>query len=374
MPVAVNFGLREELMKVVPTLSLCYQCGTCSTNCPITDDSFNIRLIIKKSQLGAVDPRDFKVIWDCVTCGTCQSLCPTGVEITNVIEMLRTLAVKSKVFPTKINEILWKIYENQNPWGYTATDKRRFLAQFGNLINNENPDVLIYPCCLSIGDPRVTRHIKALIRILTKAGLKVGMYTGLTCCGDIISHTGNKAFYEEYTTKVRDALMQYKAPIIVTLSPHCEYSLKRYVKGVRVVHYVELLKELIDSGKLKLDGKKVDVKVTYHDPCYLAKHQGVIEEPRQIIRSIPGVKLIEMEHSGKRALCCGAGGGGIALETRVSTELSKRRLKEALDTGASIMLTACTYCFRMFEDANKVMRTNIKIMDLAEFIDSVLGD
>ncbi|MGC8606453.1 MAG: (Fe-S)-binding protein [Vulcanisaeta sp.] len=374
MPVTVNFGLREELLKVVPTLSLCYQCGTCSTYCPITDESYNIRLIVKKAQLGIVDPKDFKVIWDCVTCGTCQTLCPNNVEIVNLVEVIRTMAMKSKVFPTKINEILWKIYENQNPWGYTVTDKRRFLAQFSGLINNENPDVVIYPCCLSIGDPRVQKHIKALIRVLTKAGLKVGMYTGLSCCGDIIEHTGNKVFYEEYTAKLRDSIMSsVKAPVIVTLSPHCEYSLKKYLKGVKVVHYVELLDELIRSGKLKID-KKADITVTYHDPCYLSKHQRIIEEPRRVITSVPGVRLVEMAHSREKSLCCGAGGGGIALETRVSTDLSKRRLKEAIDTGASIVLTACTYCFRMLEDANKVVKTNMKVMDLVEFLDSIMGD
>jgi Fe-S oxidoreductase len=196
------------------------------------------------------------------------------------------------------------------------------------------------------------------------------------CCGDIARRVGEEGLFEEQADKTAGIFRKYGVSEVVTSSPHCFNLFKHeYPAGaVRFRHYTQLLDELLGQGRLA-PLAPLDAVVTYHDPCYLGRYNHVYDAPRRLLRAIPGVRLVEMAHHGPDSLCCGGGGGRMWQELEGEKKLSEVRAREAAETGAQILVTACPYCLIMLEDALKTagLEGRLAIMDLNEVLGRSLG-
>lgn len=379
--IILDYEKIERLAKLTEGNStLCYQCGTCSATCPyafLGEKDISVRRLIRYAQFG--QPVDDTSLWLCSMCAHCDFSCPRGVEITKVLRGLRVLAQEQKWVPNKVNETLWMLYENGNPWGYTKVDMKKALIKMKvkQKVKANPAEVAIHACCMAYIDPRIQKMTKNVLSILDKAEVSYNYYTGeKACCGDFIYQVGEDAFLEEFINQKIAELENINAGVLLVISPHTQYMFKHvYPKfGVNlpaeVVHYTEYLAELIDNGKIKVN--KLNEQVTYHDPCYLGrKGDGIFEEPRKIIELVSNDNFVEMEHNKNNALCCGAGGGLMFLDIDERPP-STLRIDEANETGAKLLATACPYCIRMFDDAAKISKKAPEILDVSELLTKAL--
>lgn len=356
----LDFSIRGRIMEASGgTLSLCYQCGTCTASC-LLSPAISVRRVVGEAQIGVIRGEDS---WRCLTCRYCEEACPRGVKIADVMLGARAVLYEGRTVPGRLVDGLWRIYETGNPLG---SPRRATSSGLGG-------DVLVYSCCMNIYDRRLQRAARSLIETLSRSGVRVTYaLDGGSCCGDLVYNAGD-VYYLEELARGNVALMERLKPtVIVVISPHCYNMLARVYPryGAKppapVVHYTKLLAELIASGRVRPG--RLKATVTYHDPCYLGRWSGLYEEPREIIQHIDGIKLIEMEHNRGRSLCCGGGGGAFWSGNLEARSVTRLRLREAIATGSQVMATACPYCTRMFEDELKVARYTLSILDVAELL------
>jgi Fe-S oxidoreductase len=363
-------GMDEMTRKA---LSACYQCGTCTAVCPV---GVPVRGIVRAAQLGirgmsAGESR----LWNCATCKLCELSCPRRVSIVDVLHFLRIASAGAKGTPSKLETAMWGVYEDGNPWGGSRPTRAKWAE--GLHVRNaleEKVDYLLYVGCAASFDTRLQRISRSLVRLLDAAGVNFGVLgSSEDCCGDVVYQAGEEGFLEELVQKNLGLFDRTGAQGVVSISPHCHTMFKdvypRYGTAPRAVHYTELLAELLDKGRLKAKGAGDGAtSVTYHDPCYLGRYQGVYEQPRKILESIPGVKLLEMDATRSNALCCGGGGGQMWLDV-VGDRPSHKRVQQAVGTGASALVTSCPYCVQNFEDAAKTSGLNeLRVSDIAELL------
>jgi Fe-S oxidoreductase len=373
--VRLRFEAREELAKLSRgAIYECFQCGTCTATCPLTP-STGIRRAIRSLQLGLVEPA-YETAWSCVSCGLCEARCPHQVPIAEALRSARVKLYEARRAPERVDEVLWSVYEEGNP---LSMPRRERNAWARGLPLSGKADVLIYPCCLQAYDPRQQKILRALVALLARAGYRVGLASDAVCCGDAVYWAGEEGLLEELAKANADALESSQASIIVVPSPHALYMLTkvypRYGAKVsaKLVHPVQLLAEAVNEGRLGEARLGAELVVTYHDPCYLGRRLGVYDEPRRLVGIVEGVKLVEMPRSREDSLCCGGGGGAMWLENRSARRLAAERLREAKATGARVLVTACPYCTRMFEDEERLMRTGLRVLDVVELLASALG-
>jgi Fe-S oxidoreductase len=283
--------------------------------------------------------------------------------------------------PDLMNQTLERLFNYENPWVSSKREKAAWTKDLDipalKRGGNEVEFCYFVGCTTSI-DARAQAIAKSFSTILKRTRVPFGILGEKEpCCGDIARVVGEVGLFQEKKENCVDLFGQYNIKEVVTSSPHCfhaflnEYPEKNF--GVR--HYSLVLRELIGNGRLKFktNGK---LTVTYHDPCYLGRHNRIFEEPREVIRSIPGTRLIEMSHHGPDSLCCGAGGGRMwqGKELDGDVRMSEIRIKEARATGAEILITACPLCLIMLEDASKTLglEKELKVMDLNELVLSSL--
>ena len=355
-------------------LSLCYQCGTCTAICPA---GVPVRSLIRNAQLGVDsvlgDPR----LWNCVTCKLCEIGCPRGVRITDTIHSLRVAAYAGKKVPQKLEAALWGVYEDANPWGGKKADRTKW-AEGLQIAQGGPAKYLLYVGCAASFDPRLQHVARSLASILGKAGVDFTILgSAESCCGDVVYQMGEEGFFEELVQGNLKTFQKTGAEAIIAVSPHCFNMFRsvypRYGNGMpAAVHYTEFLAGLLDKGSLgmgRIDGGE---SITYHDPCYLGRYQGVYEEPRKLLEGVPGIKLTEMDDTRANSLCCGGGGGGMWVDHE-GERPSMLRVKQAADTGASQMVTSCPYCIQNFEDSAKTASIDMGVMDVSEVIARALG-
>lgn len=367
--VSVNEVLWDRLNQAVAPMTLCYQCGVCTAICPlsVTGHSPSVRKLVRSAQAGLMTGTN--EAWLCTTCKLCEFTCPRGVPIVDVLHALRTVAFSEHKAPPKLEEVLWKVYENGNPWGEPKSARAKWAEGLNIKDAFEGVDVLLYTGCISSYDPRLQKVAKSLSNVLKSAGVDFGVLKAQEkCCGDSVYQAGEDAYLEELITENIATFSKTKASVVVSISPHCFNMFKtiypKYGATFRAVHYTELLADLLDSGKLKPQ-RHLDTAVTYHDPCYLSRYHGIQEPPRKILESIKGVKLLEMPNSKENTLCCGGGGGRIFQETE-GERLSNVRIREAAETGAHMLATSCPYCIQNFEDSIKTQGKSMQTFDVAE--------
>ena len=355
---------------------LCYQCGLCTGVCPWNKvSSLMVRRMMHEAQLGLVDFED-EAWWNCVTCRACVQRCPRGVEIIDVMRSSRRISVGFGVgyVPESLKLTLTNIAAVGNPMG-EAVEKRTDWTK-GIDVQSFTPDMelLYFSCCVPAYDPQVRSMATSLVNIFNKAGIKFGII-GLEekCCGESVRKAGNENLFQTLAGSNIATFKEKGVKKVVVSSPHCFHTFKNEYPELgsdfEVVHYTTYLASLIREGRLKLN-KPVEKQVIYHDPCYLGRHNGIYNDPREVLVSIPGLQLLDFPESREDSLCCGGGGGRIWMETKKGERFSDLKLEQAIDMGAQVLTTACPYCIQNFNDGVLSMDKGdtIEVKDIAELV------
>ena len=363
------------------TFKFCYQCGKCETLCPWNYvRQFPVRKIINQSKFGVV-PFESEDVWLCATCGKCPPRCPRGVKIIDVMRAVRRLLVPDGVVPASIPSLrstMTNLASVGNPWGQEPNERANWAKDLGVKEFDETTEVLYFPCCYPSYDPRLKKVSQATATILTKAGVDFGILGSKEmCCGESVRKAGNETLFKRLARENIKTFIDSGVKKIVVSSPHCFHTFKNeyteFKANFEVVHITQYIHELINEGKLQIT-KEYPKKVTYHDPCYLGRHNGVFDEPREILQKIPGLEYLEMYESREDSLCCGMGGGRAWMETPKEERFSNIRVNQAVGVGAEVLATACPYCVSALEDSKLVTNhaDDIEIKDITEILQEVI--
>jgi Fe-S oxidoreductase len=305
------------------------------------------------------------VLWSCTMCGACVQQCPVDIaHIDHIADMRRYQVLMASEFPSELNGLFKNIETKGNPWGMNASDRNAWIAEvefpvrvFGMDGEDQIPadvEYLFWVGCAGAFEDRAKQTTKAVAELLHMAGVEfMVLGEGETCNGDPARRAGNEFLFQMQAMQNVEVLNEIKAKKIVVTCPHCLNTLGREYPQMgghyEVVHHTELLSKLVDDGKLT-SVKPVDRSVTYHDPCYLGRHNDVITPPRELISDAGGA-LTEMPRHGKQSFCCGAGGARMWMEEKIGTSINKTRADEAIATGAQTVAVACPFCSVMMSDA-----------------------
>jgi len=359
----------------------CYQCGKCETVCPWNRvRRFPVRKIVNQAKFGVI-PFESEDVWLCATCGRCPDRCPRGVKIIDVMRAVRRLLVPDGVVPASIPSLrstMTNIASVGNPWGQEPNERANWAKDLGVKEFTEGTEVLYFPCCYPSYDPRLKKVSQATANILNKAGVDFGILGSKEmCCGESVRKAGNEALFKRLARENIKTWVDSGVKKILVSSPHCYHTFKNeypeFKVNFEVVHISEYLFQLINEGRLTIT-KEFPKKVTYHDPCYLGRHNGIYDEPRGILKKIPGLELTEMFESREDSLCCGMGGGRAWMETEKHERFSNIRIEQALGVGAQILATSCPYCVSALEDSRLVTNhaDDIEVKDITEILQEVI--
>jgi len=372
----------------------CMRCGRCVEACPSTGagEPFAPRDFVQAMRHGLwqahfpwgdirflsrgeeskVDER----IWYCTTCRACLEVCPVYGATFEAVIKRRVLAVEEGTnVPKLMNQTLEKVFKYDNPWE-SSKRQRGAWAEGLDLVDlakkSTKADLCYFVGCTTSFDDTAQGIALSFSKILQSAGVNFGILGKKEpCCGDIARRAGELGLFVEQMEKCLDLFDKYEITDVVTSSPHCFNTFQNEYPEApfRARHYTLVLRELIADGKLRFKEGE-GATVTYHDPCYLGRYNRIFDEPREIIRSIPGVNLVEMTHNGADSLCCGGGGGRMWQDLNGEVKMGDVRIREAEATGAQILVTACPLCRIMLEDARKVAGLNktLRVMDLNELV------
>ena len=376
----------REIVEVIKdsggdAFKLCYQCGLCDTVCPWNRvRNFSMRRIVRQATFGLTEV-DSEEMWLCSTCGTCPQQCPRGVKIIECGVALRRIATQYGVFPGSAKPIP-TISASLSGHGNPMNEERKERADWAKGLTvkrfTEETELLYFVGCYLSYDPRMKKVAVATAQILNKAGIDFGILGEReSCCGESIRKTGDEELFKNLARGNIKTFIENGVKRILVSSPHCYHTFKNeypeFMVHFDVVHITRYLLELINQGRIAITGEYAR-KVTYHDPCYLGRHNGIYSEPREVLRKIPGLELIEMPDTMEKSLCCGGGGGRIWMETPMGERFSDLRLKQAVGTGAQVLATSCPYCITNFEDSRSNLKYDdvLEIRDIAEIVREVI--
>ena len=391
--------------KQLMDLDACTRCGRCQDNCPayLSDKPLTPKKLVLdlKEHLYDVYPIPFlrkppesrrdmltdvmteDVIWACTTCRACQEVCPVYVEhIDKIIDMRRNLVLEQARMPETGEAALRCIETRGHSCRGTTLTRTDWTSGLDVKLLSEdsNVDLVYYVGCAAALEDRSMKVAVAVGKILKAAGVKFAMLgPEETCCGEPARRLGNEYLFQMQAMKNIEMLKGYNVKKIVTSCPHCFNTLKneypQFDGQFEVIHHTQLIAELLKDGRLKpasMNGEKL----TYHDSCYLGRHNDIYEPPRQILNNISQSKLLEMKRSRNSGFCCGGGGGRYWMEERIGRRISEMRIEQVVETGADVVATACPYCLQMFEDAIKAkeVEESLKALDIAELLAAQLDE
>jgi Fe-S oxidoreductase len=399
---AETFGLgktSELTMKQRLDTLACVECGRCTQVCPanLADKPLDPKLIVTKMR----DVMNYRVeatpenkndteLWGdnpvyasneldaCTTCGACMEECPANIEhVQLIMDLKRYKALTLGDLPPAAADAVNKVKKNGNPWGISQDDRFNWAQgmEVPVIEAGKKVDYLYYVGCAGSYDGSNQKVVKDTINLMKKAGVSFAVM-GKTekCNGDPVRRFGDEySFYEIAIENIAN-MRQYTFDKVVTHCPHCLHTIgKEYAKfedgKFETVHHTELLAELLRSGKIKAL-KDVAGELTFHDPCYLGRHHGEYDAPRDILNAIPGVKLKEMHKKKDTALCCGMGGGNMWYELPEGKHLAENRLEQIGETGAPKLATSCSYCMINFNSSKGHVSTteNLQVEDVASIL------
>ena len=381
-----NVADYKEIVDVIKesggdAFKLCFQCGLCDVVCPWNlVRTFSMRKIVRQATFGLTEIES-EDIWLCTTCGRCPQQCPRDVQQIESGVALRRIATEYGVFPTPVTAIR-TVRGSLVGEGNPLSEERKTRADWAEGLSvkpfTEGMELLYFPGCYLCYDPRLKKVAKATATILTRAGVDFGILgTEENCCGESIRKTGDEEVFKRLARDNIKTFIDHGVKKILVSSPHCYHTFKNeypeFMVDFEVVHISQYLFELMNEGRIELT-KGYAKKVTYHDPCYLGRHNGIYDEPREALKKIAGLELIEMPDSREDSLCCGGGGGRIWMETPKGERFSDLRLEQAVGIGAEVLVTSCPYCIANFEDSRLTLDVteNIEIKDIMEIIQEVI--
>jgi Fe-S oxidoreductase len=358
---------------------VCYQCGKCDVVCPWNRvTNFSIRKIVRQASLGLPEV-ELEEIWRCTTCGACPAKCPRGVEQIEVGVAIRRIATEYGVFPGRASALRTtggSLSSDGNPLGGERAKRDAWTQGLPVTVKpfEEGMEVLYFVGCYYSYDPRNMKIAAATARLLDRAGVAFGILGAAeSCCGESIRKTGNEEVFRALARENIKTFIDRGVKRILVASPHCYHTFKNeypeFMVHFDVVHMSEFLLELVEAGRLEIGGR-FEKRVTYHDPCYLGRHNGIFDAPRALLGQVPGLELVEMADTRRDSLCCGGGGGGIWMDTPKGERFADLRLAQARDVGAEMLVTACPYCVSNFEEARLGLEDGdgFAVKDLTEVV------
>ena len=404
-----SFGastVEDFTWKQLMDLDACTMCGRCTSVCPAhaTGKPLDPREIVLKSgevmaatgspattpPLGTVP--EIKVeannlferitaeeIWACTTCKACDEICPVNIEITDkIFDMRRYLSLMESQFPTELGNA-YRAMENQmNPWGMNQGERADWAEGLDGVEvvdpgETLDAEYLYWVGCAGSFDDKNKKVTQAMAKLLRRAGIDVKILgPSEMCTGDSARRSGNEYLFQMLAQPNVEMLNGMGVKKIITQCPHCFNTLLNEYPQVgghyEVVHHTQLLEELIDSGQLDVSQATLSERITYHDSCYLGRHNDVYVAPRKVVGSIKGIEVVEMQRNGTKGMCCGAGGARMWMEETTGVKVNDERAAEALSTGASRVATACPFCYIMLDDGVKgagVDDDEVKVADIA---------
>ncbi|MFL2651213.1 MAG: (Fe-S)-binding protein [Anaerolineales bacterium] len=321
-------------------------------------------------------------LWACTTCGACIDICPVGNEpMFDIVDLRRYQVLTTGEFPNSLQNAFNGMERQGNPW-QANEDRMAWCAGLNvpTVEDNPNFEYLYWVGCAATYDPIAKEVARSFIKILNAANVNYAVLGDRECCtGDTARRSGHEYLFFEMASQNIDTLSSVSARKIIVTCPHCLHSLgAEYVQfgcDFEVIHHTTLISELISSGMLDMSMKNEEYKtITFHDPCYLGRHNGIFDDPRSVLES-GGVQLTEMPRNKQDSFCCGAGGGQMWKEEEPGREsVSAERLAEAKSTGADVIAVACPFCRVMMNDANRTDGETIQIKDVAEIVADSIAD
>jgi Fe-S oxidoreductase len=395
----------------------CTECGRCLTHCPtyvthkpLTHKGLNMAIkrhayeqtdamiggsgwrpgmpLVKAAEereLPALNPEVIpdETVWACTTCGWCEQACPVFIEnVPRLVDMRRNLVMVESRFPAELTATFKNVENQSNPWGVASGDRFEWADGLNVPVAAETKDFefLYYVGCASSFDDRAKKISRAMVKILGEAGVKYAVLAKEeTCNGDQVRRAGNEYLYQMLAANLIETFGKYEVRKIIASCPHClNVFLNEYPDlggHYEVVHHSEVIENLIADKKLRLDHNKWNAgKITFHDPCYLGRHNDVYEAPRNAVTKATGLPVIEMPRNRVEGFCCGAGGARMWMEEHIGERINQNRVLEAAETGAEVVATGCPFCQTMVKDGISELGLDekLKTFDIAEIVAEAL--
>jgi Fe-S oxidoreductase len=316
-----------------------------------------------------------EAIWACTACGACIDICPVNNEpMRDILDIRRSLVLMENSFPSQLQVAFRGLERNLNPWNIAQTERMKWAAGLDvpTIDQVPDPDLLWWVGCAPATEAHAQKTARAFTQLLEFAGMHfavLGQHE--QCTGDAARRAGNEFLFNELATANVELLNEVAPKRIVTTCPHCLHTLKNEYPAFggyyTVIHHTQLINELVAAGKLKLRRDGLE-KLAYHDPCYLGRHNQILDAPRQTLQSV-GASLFELPRHGMQSFCCGAGGAQMWKEEEHGKErVSANRFNEAVQSGASTLAVGCPFCMTMLNDARKDADSEVQVLDIAEIV------
>jgi Fe-S oxidoreductase len=390
-PFTLGAGSMSDLAPFrLVSLDACTSCGRCTAVCPAAASEKPLapmRLVQRLAGAALADSTaspweavSVDEVISCTTCGACVAECPVFIDHVGVVTDLRRNLVDEGRMEEGHATTARRLVDTGNPWGLPRTTRATWTeaAGFERAQEGETYDYLYWLGCAASFDARAQQIARAVHDLLVGAGLRVAtLGSEERCTGEAARRMGEEGLFQQLARANAASIGRIDAAAIVTHCPHCLQALSKEYEQLgqhlTVRHHTEVLAALVEQGVIT-PGPATPVDVTYHDPCYLGRHNGVFEAPRALLRAVPELTVTEMEHHGDRSFCCGAGGAAMWRDGELGTRINVLRAQQALDTGAEVIATGCPFCMAMFEEAlQSTGADSVRVRDVAELLAESTG-
>ncbi|MBM3182300.1 MAG: 4Fe-4S dicluster domain-containing protein [Chloroflexi bacterium] len=317
-----------------------------------------------------------EAVWACTSCGACVDICPVGNEpMRDILDIRRNLSMMESAFPKQLESAFKGMERNQNPWNVSQADRMKWAEGMSvpTIEQNAEPEILWWVGCAPATDSRAQKTAQAFAKILNAAGVNYAVLgKSESCTGDSARRAGREDIFFGLASQNVEILNEVAPKRIVTTCPHCLHTIKNeypaFGGNYTVIHHTQLINELVGAGKIQLQVTSDELRVTFHDPCYLGRHNKITDAPRTTLQSA-GVTTVEMPRNSAKSFCCGAGGAQMWKEEENGTaRVNSTRFAEAKSTGADTVAVGCPFCLTMMSDASKADGGNIQVKDVAEIV------